>query len=151
MLKFGLIFGVRIRFSISHQHVVAPVARFLVARFSLKIFVGVVMSWTPSEDLGFKREGTYLAVFLSCWFCVFALPETEEKFICSRTFETTSLMTFGATFSLAIFVLASIYCGLTEITKVAKPSYSWSFFPCHYLYRWLAHYFKTHHILQPPL
>jgi len=47
-------------------------------------------------------------------------------------------------------VLTSIYRGLNGITKAVKPSYSRSFFPCHYLHGWLAHYFKSHLVLQPP-
>jgi len=58
-------------------------------------------------------------------------------------------MASGCTFSLAVLVLASLYSGLNEIADAAKPSYSRSFFPCHYLYGWLAHYFQTHHVLHP--
>ena len=70
-----------------------------------------------------KRENTYIPTFLSCWLCAFVLPKTEEKFIRPGTFEVASLMTSGITFSLAIPMLASIYCGLNGITKVAKPSH----------------------------
>jgi len=59
-------------------------------------------------------------------------------------------MASGTTFSLAILVLASIYRGLNGITKAVKPSHSRLFFSYHYLHGWLAHYFKTHHVLQPP-
>lgn len=97
-----------------------------------------------------RRESTYLAAYLSCWLCVFALPETGEKIIRPGTFEAASLMASGTTFSLAIPVLASIYHGLNGLTMAAKPSHSRSFFPWHYLNGWLAHYFKTHHALQPP-
>jgi len=97
-----------------------------------------------------KRESTYLAAFLSCWLCVFVLPEIGEKFIRPSTFEVASMMVSGTTFSMAVPMLASIYHGLNGITKAVKPSHSWSFLPCHYLNGWLAHYFKTHHVLQPP-
>jgi len=56
-------------------------------------------------------------------------------------------MASGCTFSLAVLVLASLDHGLNGITHAAKPSYSFSFFPCHYLYGWLTHYFQTHHVL----
>lgn len=96
------------------------------------------------------RESTYLAAFLSCWLCAFVLPETGEKFIRSGTFKVASLMAFATAFSLTILVLASIYRNLNGITKAAKPSHLRSFFPYHYLHRWLAYYFKTHHVLPPP-
>ena len=98
-----------------------------------------------------KRESTYLVAFLSCWLHVFALLETGERFIHPGTFETAHLMASGSTFSLAIPVLGSIYCGLNEITNALKPSCSQSFFPYHFVYGWLAHYFKNHHVLQPTL
>ena len=96
------------------------------------------------------RECTYLEAYLSCWLCAFVLPEIGEKLIHPGTFEATSLMASGTIFSLAVSVLASIYHGLNGLTTAAKPSHSRSFFPWHYLHGWLAHYFKTHHVLQPP-
>ena len=75
------------------------------------------------------------------------LSETGEKFIRLGTSKVASMMASDITFSLAISVLASIYHGLKRITKVAKPSHSWSWFTCHYLHGWLAHYFKTHYVL----
>ena len=98
-----------------------------------------------------KRESTYLAAYLSCWLCVFALPETKDWLIHPETFETASLMASGCKFSLALAVpvLASLYHGLNGIAYAVKPSYSRSFFSCHYLFVWLAHYFQTHHMLHP--
>ena len=75
--------------------------------------------------------------------------ETVDKVTCPETFKIASLMAFGCTFKLAVPVLASIYCGFNEITKASKPSYMWSFFLGHYLYGWLPHFLKTHHVLQP--
>jgi len=97
-----------------------------------------------------RRESTYLAAYLSCWLCVFALPKTGEKFIHLDTFEADSLMASSTIFSLVVPVLASIYHGLNGITTVVMPYHSRSFFSCYYLHGWLTHYFKTHHILQPP-
>ena len=97
-----------------------------------------------------KRESTYLPAFLSSWLCAFVVPKTGEKFIPPRTFEVASMMTSGTTFSLAVPVLAGIYRGLNGITKAEKPFHSRSFFPSHYLHGWLVHFFKTHHVLQPP-
>jgi len=96
-----------------------------------------------------KRKSTYLAAYLSCWLYVFALLETGDQLIRAETFEADSLMASGRTFSLAVPVLASLYCGLNGIAYTAKPSYLRSFFPCHYVYGWLAYYFQTHHVLHP--
>ena len=60
-------------------------------------------------------------------------------------------MAARCTFSLAIPVLASIYCGLSGIFNAVKPSNSMSFFLAHYLYDWLACYFNTHYVLGPAL
>lgn len=97
-----------------------------------------------------KRESSYLAAFLSCWVYVFVLPKTREKLIHRVSFEVTNMMASCTTFSLVIPVLASIYNCLNGITKAMKPSHSRSLSPCHYLHGWLVHYFKTHHVLQPP-
>ena len=56
----------------------------------------------------------------------------------------------GCKYSLAVPVLASIYRGLGGIFSAGKPSNSMSFFPAHYLYGWLACYFSTHYVLDPP-
>jgi len=60
----------------------------------------------------------------------------------------SSLMAFGCTFSLLVFMLVSIYRGLNGFTNFAKSLYLWSYLPGHYHYEWLAHHFKTHHVLQ---
>jgi len=69
-----------------------------------------------------KRESTYLAAYLSCWLCVFALPETKDWLIHPETFETASLMASGCKFSLALAVpvLASLYHGLNGIAYAVK-------------------------------
>jgi len=59
-------------------------------------------------------------------------------------------MASGTIFNLAVPMLASIYHGLNGLTTATKPYHSRSFFPWHYLHGWLIHYFKTHHVLQPP-
>ncbi|KAL2902555.1 Protein MAIN-LIKE 2 [Bienertia sinuspersici] len=96
-----------------------------------------------------KRETTYVAAFLSCWLCVFVLPENEDRLIRLGTFEVAVLMARGETFSLAIPVLASIYRGLNVISRSPNPSYSGAYFPAHYLYGWLGLYFNTNHVVDP--
>ncbi|KAL2942840.1 Tropomyosin [Bienertia sinuspersici] len=96
-----------------------------------------------------KRETTYVAAFLSCWLCVFVLPENEDRLIRPGTFEVAVLMARGETFSLAIPVLASIYRGLNVISRSPNPSYSGAYFPAHYLYGWLGLYFNTNHTVDP--
>ncbi|KAK9664996.1 hypothetical protein RND81_14G082900 [Saponaria officinalis] len=58
-------------------------------------------------------------------------------------------MARGKIFSLAVPVMASVYRGLRTISTSPKPSYSGAVFPVHYLYGWLAYYFRTHHQAEP--
>ena len=117
----------------------------------------MTLQWTQEESAVFdafevpddRRGNTYLAAFLSCWLCTFALLEDEKGFICPGTFEVASNMAAGCTFSLVVPVLASIYQGLSGIFSATKPSNSMSLFPAHYLYSWLACYFSTHYVLDP--
>jgi len=55
-----------------------------------------------------ERGSTYLAAFLSCCLCTFALPEDEKGFIRPNTFEVASNMAVGCTFNLAVPVSISI-------------------------------------------
>lgn len=116
------------------------------------------VGWSDSElamfnfvgvDGDVRRETTYIAAFLSCWICVFVLPENEDRLIRPGTFEIAVLMARGETFSLALPVLASIYRGLNTISDSSNPSYSGAYFPAHYLYGWLAHYFAVNHVVDP--
>ncbi|KAL2944067.1 hypothetical protein RDABS01_032414, partial [Bienertia sinuspersici] len=76
--------------------------------------------------------------------------ENDERLIRPSTFEMATLMARGQTFSLAIPVLASIYRGLNVISRSSKPAYSGASFPTHYVYGWLAHYFNTNYVVDPP-
>ncbi|KAI3470176.1 hypothetical protein Pfo_026839 [Paulownia fortunei] len=113
--------------------------------------------WCPSEmalfsKLGVKessRDETYLAAHLACWLCVFVLPNNDINSIHLSTFKMTSIMESGRRVSLIVPVLASIYKGLYKVTNSPRPSRVYSTFPIHFIYSWLAHYFKTHyHIWQ---
>ncbi|KAK9672225.1 hypothetical protein RND81_12G085800 [Saponaria officinalis] len=84
------------------------------------------------------RARTYTAAFLSCWLCLFVLPQNEDGAIRLGTFEVASLMAEGRTFSLAVPTLASIYRGLNELVASLNPRFSRAFFLAHYLYGWLA-------------
>ena len=121
-----------------------------MVRFSLKIFVEVVMSWKSSKAWGLprRRERVHIlphSCHVGCALLYFLRPGTS-----SFAWELLRSSAF-TTFSLTIPVLASIYRGLNGITKAAKHSHSQTFFCCQYPHGWLAHYFKTHHVLQPPL
>ncbi|KAL2943450.1 Tropomyosin [Bienertia sinuspersici] len=116
-------------------------------------------TWTQGESALFdslgisgasRRQTTYVAAFLSCWLCAFVLPENDERLIRPSTFEMATLMARGQTFSLAIPVLASIYRELNVISRSSKPAYSGASFPTHYVYGWLAHYFNTNYVVDPP-
>jgi len=89
----------------------------------------MTLQWTKEESAVFdtlevlddRRGSTYLAAFLSCWLCTFALPEDEKGFIRPGTIEAASKMATGCTFSLTVPVLASIYRGLSGIFSATKP------------------------------
>ncbi|KAH7849160.1 hypothetical protein Vadar_013902 [Vaccinium darrowii] len=99
------------------------------------------------DDLGIEknmREETNLAAFLSCWLCVFVLPNKEVGQIRPGVFKVASMMARGERFSLAVPVLASIYHGLREITSSPSPSKCGATFPIHYLYGWLGQYYDSY-------
>ncbi|KAK9715734.1 hypothetical protein RND81_06G186000 [Saponaria officinalis] len=58
-------------------------------------------------------------------------------------------MAEGCIFSLAVPVLNNIYKGLNELIMSPSLGFSKAYFPAHYVYGWLAHYFGTHHSLDP--
>ena len=60
-------------------------------------------------------------------------------------------MAIRCTYSLVVPMLASIYCGLSGIFSMEKPSNFMLFFPSHYLYGRLVCYFNTHYVLDPTL
>ncbi|XP_074298273.1 uncharacterized protein LOC141629116 [Silene latifolia] len=113
--------------------------------------------WTEEERSLFeklacndsRRAKFYLPAHLSCWLCIFVLPEDSDRLIRPATFEIASMMEEGRVFSLAITVLASIYKGLNGLATSMNPGYSRSFFPTHYLYGWIANYFDTYHAINP--
>ncbi|KAL0288339.1 UNVERIFIED_CONTAM: hypothetical protein Sangu_2663100 [Sesamum angustifolium] len=91
------------------------------------------------------KEKVYLAAYLACWFCVFVLPGKDVNSIRPSTFKMASFMANGRRVNLAIPVLVSIYEGLNTVAtspKLAGTSHS---FPIHFVYTWLAYYFKTHY------
>ncbi|KAG5523761.1 hypothetical protein RHGRI_030671 [Rhododendron griersonianum] len=64
------------------------------------------------DDLGVEKdvkEETNLAALLSCWLCVFVLPNKQVDQIRPGVFKVASMMAQGKRFSLAVPVLASIY------------------------------------------
>ncbi|KAK4400692.1 hypothetical protein Sango_1175300 [Sesamum angolense] len=56
-----------------------------------------------------------------------------------------SLMVNGRRVNLAIPVLVNIYEGLNTVATSPKPAGTSHFFPIHFVYAWLACYFKTHY------
>ncbi|KAL0355648.1 UNVERIFIED_CONTAM: hypothetical protein Sradi_4011700 [Sesamum radiatum] len=72
-------------------------------------------------------------------------PGKDLNSIRSSTFKMASMMANGRRVSLAIPVLTSIYEGLNTIAIFSRPSHTSSSFPVHFLYAWLASYFKTHY------
>ncbi|KAL0287357.1 UNVERIFIED_CONTAM: hypothetical protein Scaly_2767300 [Sesamum calycinum] len=91
------------------------------------------------------KEEVYLAAYVACWLCVFVLPGKDVNSICPSTFKMASLMANGRRVNLAIPVLASIYEGLNTVVTSQKPAGRSHSFPIHFIYAWLACYFKTHY------
>nr|XP_016435936.1 PREDICTED: uncharacterized protein LOC107762125 [Nicotiana tabacum] len=71
----------------------------------------------------------------------------EENSIHPETFKMASMMASGRKISLAVPVLASIYHGLNKISCSSQLDQVKVYFHIHYVYGWLAHYFKTHYPL----
>ena len=97
------------------------------------------------------REETYLAALLSCWLCAFVFPIKDLHNIRLGTFKVASLMANGHVFGLATFVLASIYRGLTMISKSLISRKNDDGFVIHYVYAWISHFLKTHRVVNSKL
>ncbi|XP_075092440.1 uncharacterized protein LOC142172671 [Nicotiana tabacum] len=93
-----------------------------------------------------KKDETYVVAFLSIWLCAFVFPKVENS-IRPETFKMASMMAGERHISLAVPVLASIYHGLNKISRSSQLDQVKVSFPIHYVYGWLAHYFKTHYPL----
>ncbi|KAL0349460.1 UNVERIFIED_CONTAM: hypothetical protein Sangu_1173800 [Sesamum angustifolium] len=108
--------------------------------------------WSTTEEALFAKlcierslkEEVYLA-YLACWLCVFVLPGKDVNSICPSTFKMASLMANDRRVNLAIPVLASIYEGLNSVATFSKPAGTRHSFSIHFVYAWLACYFKTHY------
>ncbi|KAL0286983.1 UNVERIFIED_CONTAM: hypothetical protein Sradi_7134800 [Sesamum radiatum] len=109
--------------------------------------------WSIAEEALFEKlciegnlkEEVYLAAYLACWLCTFVLPGKDINSIPPSTFKMASTMANGRRVSLAILVLTSIYEGLNTIATSSKPARTSLSFPVHFVYAWLASYFKTHY------
>ncbi|KAL0349733.1 UNVERIFIED_CONTAM: hypothetical protein Sradi_4122500 [Sesamum radiatum] len=109
--------------------------------------------WSTAEEALFAKlcierslkEEVYLAAYLACWLCVFVLPGKDVNSIRPSTFKMASLMANGRRVNLAIPVLASIYEGLNTVATSPKPAGMSHSFHIHFVYAWLAYYFKTHY------
>ncbi|KAL0299015.1 UNVERIFIED_CONTAM: hypothetical protein Sradi_6561300 [Sesamum radiatum] len=73
------------------------------------------------------------------------IPRSYVNSIRPSTFKMASLMANGRRVNLAIPVLASIYEGLNTVATSPKPASTSHSFPIHFVYAWLACYFKTHY------
>ncbi|MCD7447100.1 hypothetical protein HAX54_023129, partial [Datura stramonium] len=112
-----------------------------------------ISQWSRDEEGVFsklgvrpaKKEETYLATFLSYWLCAFVLSSEEGDFIRPETFKMATMMATKRKISLAVPVLARIYSGLSKISQSSQLDLVRIRFPIHYVYGWLAHYFKTHY------
>ncbi|KAJ8436100.1 hypothetical protein Cgig2_011922 [Carnegiea gigantea] len=104
-------------------------------------------SYVVFDELGVpkgERTETFLAAFLSCWLCLFALPIRDAGCIRPGTFSVASSMEGGQAYCLPSAILASIYRGLGEICRSAHPGRKGGHIPWHFLYAWVAKYFRTY-------
>ncbi|KAL0313205.1 UNVERIFIED_CONTAM: hypothetical protein Sradi_5719800 [Sesamum radiatum] len=105
--------------------------------------------WSIAEEALFEKlciEGNLKdEVYLACWLCTSVLPDKNVNSIRPSTFKMASMMANGRRVSLAIPVLASIYEGLNTIATSSRPTCVIPSFPVHFVYAWLASYFKTHY------
>ncbi|KAL0361660.1 UNVERIFIED_CONTAM: hypothetical protein Sradi_3850500 [Sesamum radiatum] len=99
------------------------------------------------EKGGSLKEEVYLVVYLACWLCTFVLPGKDVNSIHPSTFKMTSIMASDQRVSLVIPVLASIYEGLNTIAASSRPARTSPSFTVHFVYVWLASYFKTHYLV----
>ncbi|KAL0454808.1 UNVERIFIED_CONTAM: hypothetical protein Slati_0820000 [Sesamum latifolium] len=108
--------------------------------------------WSTAEKALFEKlciegnlkEKVYLAAYLACWLCTFVLPGKDVNSIRPSTFKMASMIASGRRVSLAIPVLASIYEGLNTIATSSRPAGTSPSFSVHFVYAWLASYFKIH-------
>nr|GMC71626.1 putative disease resistance protein RGA3 [Ipomoea batatas] len=80
------------------------------------------------------EQEVYLAAFLACCFCTFALPGDPTETIRPETFNMACRMARGIKVCLAPPVLASIYYGLNSISESFSPGQIGTPFPIHYVY-----------------
>ncbi|GAA0168376.1 hypothetical protein LIER_23105 [Lithospermum erythrorhizon] len=66
-------------------------------------------------------EETYLAIFLSCWLCLFVLPSKSFATIRPSVFKMACFMAKGNQVGLAIPVLSNIYRGLNITAVTTRP------------------------------
>ncbi|KAL0405631.1 UNVERIFIED_CONTAM: hypothetical protein Slati_3877000 [Sesamum latifolium] len=109
--------------------------------------------WSTAKEALFEKlciegnlkEEVYLAVYLACWLCTFVLLGKDVNSIRLSTYKMASMMANDRRVSLAIPVLTSIYEGLNIIASSSTPARTSPSFPVHFVYAWLASYFKTHY------
>ncbi|KAL0451207.1 UNVERIFIED_CONTAM: hypothetical protein Slati_1098800 [Sesamum latifolium] len=94
---------------------------------------------------GNLKEEVYLAAYLAYWLCTFVLPSKDVNSIRTSTFKMASMMASGRRVSLAISISVSIYEDLNTIATSSRPARTSPSFPVHFVYAWLASYFKTHY------
>ncbi|PIN13728.1 hypothetical protein CDL12_13650 [Handroanthus impetiginosus] len=96
--------------------------------------------WTTIEEAPFSKLGldrklrdeTYLDAYLACWLCNFVLPIDDVGSIRPTTFKIASMMATGRK-------------GLNKVSTSPRPTRVSYPFPVHFIYAWLAYYFKTHY------
>ncbi|KAL0458331.1 UNVERIFIED_CONTAM: hypothetical protein Slati_0460300 [Sesamum latifolium] len=153
LLTSGSNFGLKeSRSTVSLPHVKRR-RRFAPNRLTILPGLLVHGKWSSAEEALFSKLGIegslkeemFLAAYLTCWLCTFALPTDGAGLIRPSTFKVASIMAAGRRVGLAVPVLASIYKSLNKISDSLRLIRVPSPFPIHFVYSWIAHYFKTHY------
>ncbi|PHU14620.1 Glycerate dehydrogenase HPR, peroxisomal [Capsicum chinense] len=99
--------------------------------------------WTSEHDMGANRSDLYKIGGLPIGRLPYeeVVPKAKEL---TGNFRVAAMMEDKQTFSLAVPVLSSIYNGLNRVYKSSQLKQLRISFPIHYVYGWLANYFKTH-------
>ncbi|KAL0368432.1 UNVERIFIED_CONTAM: hypothetical protein Scaly_1062100 [Sesamum calycinum] len=114
---------------------------------------GVHGQWSTADEAllsklgieGSLKEQMFLAAYFACWFCVFTLPIDVVSSIRPNTFRGGEYHGSLTKVGLVVPVLASIYKGLNKVSNSSRPTHVHSPFPIHFVYSWIAHYFRTHY------
>jgi len=98
--------------------------------------------WVGRAQRWAYRDFPYNLSFLLA--VLFILPVRDAGYIRPGTFLVASSMEWGQAYCLSSAILGSIYRGLGEICRSAHLGRKGGHIPWHFLYAWVAKYFRTY-------